>query len=179
MFTMTAEVSAAVTSSNRIASSRILTNRARRRLWVSFEPALPVKGTVMTHESPQTPAIEEAEPELSGPPDAPPETNTPAPKKSAGADKIELAIDKLPNHELIQPIPVLIESLGDKVFIAEVPGLDISITGNSVGGVLLQLKEHIANIYEGHRASNNLKPENARQLKVLETYIGKTRRNWF
>ena len=90
-----------------------------------------------------------------------------------------MAIDKLPNHELIKPIPVLIESLGDKVFIAEVPGLDISITGNSMGGVLLQLKEHIANIYEGQRASNNLKPEAARQLKVLETYIGKTRRNWF
>ncbi len=48
-----------------------------------------------------------------------------------------------------------------------------------MGGVLLQLKEHIANIYEGHRANNNLKPESARQLKVLETYIGKTRRNWF
>jgi hypothetical protein len=89
-----------------------------------------------------------------------------------------LAIDKLPNHELIKPIPVLIESLGDKVFIAEVPGLDISITGDSMGGVLLQLKDHIANIYEGHRANNNLKPESARQLKVLETYIGKTRRNW-
>jgi hypothetical protein len=72
----------------------------------------------------------------------------------------------------------LIESLGDKVFIAEVSGLDISITGDNIGGVLRQLKEHIANIYEGHRTNSNPKPENARQLKVLETYIGKTRRNW-
>ncbi len=177
MFTTTAEASTAVTSSNRVAPSRTLTNRARRSLWVKFQPALPVEGTVVTREPPQTPAIEEAQP--SGLPDAPPETDTPTPKKSAGAEKIELAIDKLPNHELIKPIPVFIESLGDKVFIAEVPGLDISITGNSMGGVLLQLKEHIANIYEGHRANNNLKPESARQLKVLETYIGKTRRNWF
>jgi hypothetical protein len=73
----------------------------------------------------------------------------------------------------------LIESLGDKVFIAEALDLEISITGNSMGGVLLQLKEHIANIYEGHRASNNLKPEAARQLKAMEAYIGRTRRNWF
>jgi len=146
-------------------------------LWVRFQPALPVEGVVVMREAPQTPAIEEAE--SSGPRDAPPETDTPTPKKSAGTEKIELAIDKLPNHDLIKPIPVLIESLGDKVFIAEVPGLEISITGSSMGGVLLQLKEHIANIYEGHRASNNLKPESGRQLKVLETYIGKTRRNWF
>jgi hypothetical protein len=176
-----------VISSNRIASSRILTNRARRSLWVRVQSALPVEGTVVTREpletqvieTPviETPATEEAGP--SGPRDTPLETDAPSPKKSARAEKIELAIDKLPNHELIKPIPVLIESLGDKVFIAEVPGLDISITGNSMGGVLLQLKEHIANIYEGHRASNNLNPEKAKQLKVLETYIGKTRRNWF
>src|SRR4029077_19339965 len=74
MFTMTAEVSTAMTSSNRIATSRILTHRARRSLWVNFQPALPVEGTVVTRESPQTPAIEEAEP--GSPPDALPETNT-------------------------------------------------------------------------------------------------------
>lgn len=133
----------------------------------------------MVRRSSQTPALEEAP--SNGTLEVPPETadtSTPAPKKSAEPVKLELAIDKLPNHELIKPIPVLIESLGDKVFIAEVPNLDISITGNSMGGVLLQLKEHIANIYEGHRTSNNLKPESARQLKMLETYIGKTRRNW-
>ena len=178
MFTVAAGASTAVTSSNPAASSRILTNRARRSLWLGFQPALPIEGMARTVEPPPVPAIEESEPEPSGPPDAPPETEPPAPKKSAGAEKIELAIDKLPNHELIKPIPVLIESLGDKVFIAEVPGLDISITGSSMGGALLQLKEHIANIYEGHRASNNLNPERTRQLRVLETYIGKTRRNW-
>jgi hypothetical protein len=68
-----------------------------KRAWVSFQPALPVEGTAATREPPKTPAIEEAEP--SRPPDAAPETDTPAPKKSAGADKIELAIDKLPNHD--------------------------------------------------------------------------------
>jgi hypothetical protein len=175
--TMVAGASTAVTTSNQIASSRILTNRVRRSLWVRFHSALPVAGMVATREPSQSAPIEEAD--SSGPRDAPPEPATPAREKSAGVEKIELAIDKLPNHDLIKPIPVLVESLGDKVFIAEVPGLDISITGNSLGGVLLQLKEHIANIFEGHRTSNNLKPENARQLKALETYIGKTRRNWF
>jgi hypothetical protein len=186
MFTMTAGAATTVTSSNPNAASRVLSNRTRRSLWMSFQADLPVEGMVARREPSPTPIVEEVEPSV--PRDAPPEaeapsppeagTPTPTPKRS-GIEKIELAIDKLPNHELIKPIPVFIESLGDKVFIAEVPGLDISINGNSMGGVLLQLKEHIANIYETHRANNNLKPEGARQLKALESYIGKTRRNWF
>src|SRR6516164_6666541 len=135
MVTMTAAGSTAVTSLNQIASSRISSNRDRRSLRVRFQPAPATQGVVVTPESPQPPAIEEPEPV--GPLDPPPETDIPVPKKSAGAEKIELAIDKLPTHELIKPIPVLIESLGDKVFIAEIPGVEISITGNSVGGVLL------------------------------------------
>jgi len=178
-FTMAAGAATALTSTNRTSFSRIVTNRARSSLRVSFQAPRPVEGGAVSPEASQTLETEEVTPP--GPPNVPPEADipAPAPKKSARAEKIELAIDKLPNHELIKPIPVLIESLGDKVFIAEVPGLDISITGNSMGGVLLQLKEHIANIYEAQRTSNNLKPEAARQLKVLETYIGKTRRNWF
>jgi hypothetical protein len=178
-FTMAAGAATALTSTNRTSFSRIVTNRARSSLRVSFQAPRPVEGGAVSLEASRTLETEEVTPP--GPPNVLPEADipAPAPKKSARAEKIELAIDKLPNHELIKPIPVLIESLGDKVFIAEVPGLDISITGNSMGGVLLQLKEHIANIYEAQRASNNLKPEAARQLKVLETYIGKTRRNWF
>jgi hypothetical protein len=41
------------------------------------------------------------------------------------------------------PIPVLIECLGDKVFVAEAPDLNISTTGNSVGAAFLLLKEQI------------------------------------
>ncbi|HYZ42597.1 MAG TPA: hypothetical protein VE687_18520 [Stellaceae bacterium] len=175
---MAAGAATTVTSSNPNAASRMLSNRDRRSLWVSFQADLPVEGMVARREPSPTPIVEEAEPSVRR--EAPPEAGTPTPTpKRSGIEKIELAIDKLPNHELIKPIPVLIESLGDKVFIAEVPGLDISISGSSMGGVLLQLKEHIANIYEGHRVNNNLKPEGARQLKALESYIGKTRRNWF
>jgi hypothetical protein len=177
MFTMMAGAATSVTSTNRTAPSQILTNRARASLWVRFERPLPIADVAVTREPRQTPAI--VEPEPSGSRDSAPEAPAPAPKKSAGAERIELAIDKLPNHELIKPIPVLVESLGDKVFIAEVPGLDISITGNSMGGVLLQLKERIANMYEGHRSSTNLSADKARELRELESYIGKTRRNWF
>ena len=53
------------------------------------------------------------------------------------------------------------------------------MTGNSMGGVLLELKERIANIYEAYRGSTNLSADKAQQLKILESYIGKTRRNWF
>ena len=177
MFTMMAGAATSVTSTNRTAPSQILTNRARASLWVRLERPLPVGDVSVTREPGQTPAI--AEPEPSDSRDSAPAAPAPTPKKSAGAERIELAIDKLPNHELIKPIPVLVEALGDKVFIAEVPGLDISMTGNSMAGVLLQLKECVANIYEAHRGSTNLSADKAGQLKALESYIGKTRRNWF
>jgi len=177
MFTMMAGAATSVTSTNRTTPSQMLTNRARPSLWVRFERPSPVGDVAVTREPRQTPAI--AEPEPSGSRDSAPEAPAPVLRKSAGAERIELVIDKLPNHELIKPIPVLVESLGDKVFIAEVPGLDISTTANSMGGVLLELKERIANIYEAHRGSTNLGAEKARQLNVLESYIGKTRRNWF
>ena len=177
MFTMMAGAATSVTSTNRTTPSRILTNRARPRLWVRFERPSPVRYVAVTREPRETPVI--AESETSGSRDSAPEAPAPAPKKSQGAQRIELAIDKLPNHELVKPIPVLVESLGDKVFIAEVPGLDISMTGSSMGGVLLELKERIANIYEAYRGSTNLSADKAQQLKMLESYIGKTRRNWF
>jgi hypothetical protein len=73
---------------------------------------------------------------------------------------------------------VLVESLGDKVFVAEAPDLNVSTTGNSVGAAFLLLKDHIVNIYEGYRDKKAGDPERARQLSVFEKYIGKTRRNW-
>lgn len=94
------------------------------------------------------------------------------------ASKLELAINSLPGYELVKPIPVIVESLGNKVFVADVPDLDISITGTSVSGALLQLKDQIVRIYEGHRSKKNLDAERTRQLGKLESYIVK-RRNWF
>jgi hypothetical protein len=94
-------------------------------------------------------------------------------------ERIELAIDSLQNYELLKPIPVLVESLGDKVFVAEAPDLNISTTGNSVGAAFLLLKEQILSTYEGNRSKRVSDSDRARQLGIFETYIGRPRRHWF
>jgi len=100
------------------------------------------------------------------------------PKSPPRTDKVELTIDSLQNYELLKPIRVVVESLGDKVFVAEAPDLNVSTSGNSVGGALILLKDHISTIYEGYTSKKNLDGERARQFKVFETYIGRRRRNW-
>jgi hypothetical protein len=95
------------------------------------------------------------------------------------AERIELAIDSLSNYELIKPIPVLIEALGDKVFLAEAPDLNVSTTGSSVGAAFLLLKEQVIATYEGHRGKKGLDAERMRQLAALDQHIGKPRRHWF
>jgi len=112
------------------------------------------------------------------PPATEPADSTPQAAEPRAASRLELAIDSLPGYELIKPIPVIVEPLGNKVFVAEVPDLDISITGTSVSGVLLQLKDQIVRVYEGLRTKKGLDPERTRQLGKLETFIVK-RRNWF
>ena len=100
------------------------------------------------------------------------------PKPPLRTDKVELTIDSLQNYELLKPIRVVIESLGDKVFVAEAPELNVSTSGTSVGGVLILLKDHITTIYEGYTSKKNLDGERTRQFKLFETYIGRPRRNW-
>jgi hypothetical protein len=100
------------------------------------------------------------------------------PKPPPRTDKIELTIDSLQNYELLKPIRVVVEPLGDKVFVAEAPDLNLSTSGSSVGGALIILKDHISTIYEGYTSKKNLDSERARQFKIFETYIGKPRRNW-
>jgi hypothetical protein len=100
------------------------------------------------------------------------------PKPPPRQDKIELTIDSLQNYELLKPIRVVVESLGDKVFVAEAPDLNVSTSGTSVGGALILLKDHISTIYEGYTSKKNLDSERARQFKTFETFIGRPRRNW-
>ncbi len=102
----------------------------------------------------------------------------PAPKATK-IERIELAIDSIQGYDLIKPIPVLIESLGDKVFVAEAPDLNLSTTGNSVGAAFLLLKEHIITTYEGDRSKKGSDAQRTQQLAALEQYIGKPRRHWF
>jgi hypothetical protein len=124
-------------------------------------------------------------------PSGPPEAGAPDPidvvapalvadklKPPPRTDKIELTIDSLQNYELLKPIRVIVEPLGDKVFVAEAPDLNVSTSGSSVGGTLILLKDHISTIYEGYTSKKNLDTERARHFKVFETYIGRPRRNW-
>jgi len=99
---------------------------------------------------------------------APPkERRAPAPGQG---DSIELIIDKLPRHALVKPIPVTISPLGDRVFIASTPDLDITVTGNSLSDALLLLKQQLESTYEGLRGKATSREEE-RQLKRLREFI--------
>jgi hypothetical protein len=98
----------------------------------------------------------------------------PAPRN----EREQLVIDSLQNYDLLKSIPVVIETLGDKIFTAGAPDLNISISDNSFGGALLLLKERITTIYEEYRMKRTLDLEQERCFNILQTYIGKTRRNW-
>ena len=125
----------------------------------------------------------------SAPPAVPP-TNGPAePPQDASAAaataarpvtprRIEMTIDSLPNYDLLQPIPVVIEALDDRMFSAQAPALEISATGSSIGGSFLQLKEQIGATYEQCRQKTSLTPDRLHQIGLFQAYIGKAKRSW-
>jgi len=161
--TITAPAPTVKTSSNLICSSQH-SNRAQLYQWVAcgssaFVAPTPT-GTISDPSNFSVPSTK------------------PAPK-AAKIERTELAIDSLQDYDVIKPIPVLIESLGDKVFVAEAPDLNLSTTGNSVGAAFLLLKEQIITTYEGYRSKKGLDGERARQLAALDQHIGKPRRHWF
>jgi hypothetical protein len=92
------------------------------------------------------------------------------PPASSQGDSIELIIDKLPRHALVKPIPVTISPLGDRVFIASTPDLDITVTGNSLSDALLLLKQQLESTYENLRGKASGREEE-RQMKKLREYI--------
>jgi hypothetical protein len=102
--------------------------------------------------------------------EAPPTQDRPeAPKQG---DSIDLIIDKLPHHRLVKPVPVSISPLGDRVFVASAPDIDITVTGNSLSEALLLLKQHLESSFDSLRkggSANN--KEQDRQLQRLRTYI--------
>jgi len=108
---------------------------------------------------------------------APDDASQPAPAKerrtpnaSGQGDSIDLIIDKLPRHALVKPIPVTISPLGDRVFIASTPDLDITVTGNSLSDALLLLKQQLESTYESLRGKASGREEE-RQLRRLREYI--------
>ncbi|HKM69597.1 MAG TPA: hypothetical protein VJX94_05925 [Stellaceae bacterium] len=97
-----------------------------------------------------------------------PTQDRPAPPRQG--DSIDLIIDKLPRHALVKPIPVTISPLGDRVFIASTPDLDITVTGNSLSDALLLLKQQLESTYESLRGKASTR-EQERQLRRLHEYI--------
>ena len=173
LHTGTADIvtSAAISSSKAITtslmySSRRQSNLAQRSLWTLSRPSVSMAPA-------PTPPSMPSEPQNVG---IPPEKTV---ARTPKTEKIALAIDSLNNYDLIKPIPVLIESLGDKVFVAESVDLNLSTTGDSVGAAFLLLKEQIITTYEGYRSRKGSDSERARQLAVFDQYIGKPRRHWF
>ncbi len=100
------------------------------------------------------------------------------PKPTSETARVELTIDSLRNYELVKPIPVFVESLGDRHYVAEVPDLNITTSASSLSEILIVLKDSVTQTYDRLRIRRNLDPEQARQLKTLETYIGKSKRSW-
>ena len=138
----------------------------------------PPQVAAQSSPSPADEGVSSGEPQASSEPSptAPDNASETAPPKERRApapgqgDSIELIIDKLPRHALVKPIPVTISPLGDRVFIASTPDLDITVTGNSLSDALLLLKQQLESTYEGLRGKATSREEE-RQLKRLREFI--------
>jgi len=100
------------------------------------------------------------------------------PKPTSEITRVELTIDSLRTYELVKPIPVFVETLGERHYVAEVPDLNITTSASSLSEILIVLKDSVTQTYDRLRIRRSLDPEQARQLKMLETYIGKSKRSW-
>jgi hypothetical protein len=181
----------AMVNLDRTASSRLLSSRARRSLWARVQDALSVEGLTATLGPPGKPDANAMDED--GASDA---VNADAPTDAANADglaeapaaslskpisgtsRVELTIDSLRTYELVKPIPVFVEALGERHYVAEVPDLNITTSASSLSEILIVLKDSVTQTYDRLRIRRNLEPEQARQLKMLETYIGKSKRGW-
>ena len=94
-------------------------------------------------------------------------------------EKLKRSIQSIDNYDLIRAIPVTIEPLGENVFVADSQDFDLSVTGRTADEAVELLKEMIVRIYEGNRSrKNTLDAARARQIKTMETFIGKAKGMW-
>jgi hypothetical protein len=106
--------------------------------------------------------LQQPEPELD------PGTEAKSPESS---HSIELIIDSLTNHTLIEPISVSITPLGEELSIAAARDLGIQATGNDIGEALIALKQQIEEIYDTLSKRTHLDPDEKVKLQTLHTYI--------
>jgi hypothetical protein len=101
----------------------------------------------------------------------PPVVAEPEASSSVETHLIELIIDSLPHQQLIETIPVSVESLGDKVFTATVHPLNLVGTGNTLGDALIIVKEQIEIQYEQLSKASELEADERKYLKYLQSHI--------
>jgi hypothetical protein len=189
LFTTVVTASTTKVSLDRTASSRRFSSRSRRPLWARVQDTLSVVGIAATREAPaKTHPAANADAlanaanadglaaNADGLADAAPAASLP--KQNSEIARVELTIDSLRTYELVKPIPVFVESLGERHYVAEVPDLNITTSASSLSEILIVLKDSITQTYDRLRIRRSLDPEQARQLKMLETYIGKSKRSW-
>ena len=174
LFTTVVIASATKVSLDRTASSRLFSTRSRRSLWARVQDAPSVEGMTATREAPRKAYAVAGD--ADGPAGAAPAASLP--KQNSETARVELAIDSLRTYELVKPIPVFVESLGERHYVAEVPDLNITTSSSSLSEILIVLKDSVTQTYDRLRIRRDLDPEQARQLKILETYIGKSKRGW-
>jgi hypothetical protein len=136
-------------------------------------PARPPRPEQAPSQPPPEPSAR-AEPSAEPAADAKPPQGQDSPAAPGQVDGIDLIIDKLPRHGLVKPIPVTIAPLGDRVFVASTPDLDITVTGNSLSDALLLLKQQLETTYESLRTKASTK-EQERQLSRMRAYIQESR----
>jgi hypothetical protein len=133
-------------------------------------PARPPPPEKTPSQPPRDPAEPSAEPAA----DAKAQQDQDSPAAPGQGGGIDLIIDKLPRHGLVKPIPVTIAPLGDRVFVASTPDLDITVTGNSLSDALLLLKQQLETTYESLRTKASTKDQE-RQLNRMRAYIQESR----
>jgi hypothetical protein len=173
-FTIANLLGAAIVTSSRTAAPRIMSNRPRSYLSAEVQCAPATKAQAISVPPLSDERAEADQSDAFASVALPEVPARPAPRN----ERVQLVIDSLQNYDLLKPIPVVVDSLADKIFTAEAPDLNLSISENSLGGALLVLKDRIATIYEEYRMKKTLDPEQARRFEILQTYIGKTKRSW-
>jgi hypothetical protein len=187
-------------SLDRTAASRLISTRSRRSLWTRVRDALSVEGMAAMRDVPgkSYPGADDRDgladatkkdgfdggASGDGPGDV---ANADGfadaraaslPKPTSETSRVELTIDSLRTYELVKPIPVFVESLGERHYVAEVPDLNITTSASSLSEILIVLKDSVTQTYDKLRIRRSLDPEQSRQLKMLEKYIGKSKRGW-
>jgi hypothetical protein len=140
----------------------------------------PSPDDISAQEAPPEPPPADDQAEAS-PPEVTDETSSESEDgATAHPHRIEMTIDSLPFHSLTEPIPIVIDPLGETIFTASMRNLDISATGNSIGEALVLLKEQIEFVYGDLNRRSNRTTEQKATLQMLATYIARqsTKPEW-